>query len=76
MRKTLKQKKDEAEKEGIHIPTDLLGDKNIVGIYGFFAIKRDEEYYFYIGKSTNIAYRLLGSSNGHVYLYLKKSIQN
>ena len=40
MRKTLKQKKDEAEKEGIHIPADLLGDKNIVGIYGFFAIKK------------------------------------
>ncbi len=73
MGKTLKQKKDEAEKEGIHIPADLLGDKNIVGIYGFFAIEKDEEHCFYIGKSTNIAYRLLGSSDGHVYLYLKKA---
>ena len=72
MRMTLKQKKDEAEKQGIHIPAEILGKKNIVGIYGFFVIKKDEEYCFYIGKSTDIADRLLGSSDGHVYLYLKK----
>lgn len=71
MRKTLKQKIDEADKRDINIPDDLLADENIVGVYGFFAIKRDEEYCFYIGKATNVAYRLLGSSNGHVYLYLK-----
>ncbi|WP_195259257.1 hypothetical protein [Clostridium paraputrificum] len=73
MGKTLKQKIDEAKERGIHIPTDLLEDENIVGVYGFFAIKEDEEYCFYIGKATNIAYRLLGSSNGHVYLYLNNN---
>lgn len=68
---TLRQKIDEANKRDIHILDDLLGDENIIGVYGFFAIKRDEEHCFYIGKATNIANRLFGSSNGHVYLYLK-----
>ncbi len=68
---TLKQKIDKAEKRDIHIPDCLLSDENIVGVYGFFAIRKDEEYCFYIGKSINIAYRLFGSSNGHIYLYFK-----
>lgn len=70
MRKSLKQKIDEAKQRGINIPNDLFGDENIVGVYGFFAIKENEEHCFYIGKSTSIADRLLGSSNGHVYMYL------
>ena len=69
MRKTLKQKIDEADKRDINIPDDLLADENIVGVYGFFAIKRDEEYCFYIGKATNVAYRLLGSSMG-MFIYI------
>lgn len=73
---TFKQKICEAKKRDIHIPDDLLGDENIVGVYGFFAIKRDEEHCFYIGKSTDITYRLLGSSNGHVYLYFKNEYSN
>ena len=70
MRKSLKQKIDEAKQRGINIPNDLFGDENIVGVYGFFAIKENEEHCFYIGKSTSIADRLLGSSKGHVYMYL------
>jgi len=70
MRKTFKQKIDEANKQGIYIADELVSNGNIVGVYGFFAIKKEEEYCFYIGKSTNIAYRLLGSSKGHIYMYL------
>lgn len=73
MGKTLRQKIDEAKDRNIHIPACLLSNKNIVGIYGFFAIKSDEEYCFYIRKATNIAYRLFGSSNGHIYLYFKNA---
>lgn len=72
MRKTFKQKIDEARKHGIYIPTELVSNVNIVGVYGFFAIKEDEEYCFYIGKATNMANRLLGSSKGHIYMYLNK----
>lgn len=71
---TLEQKLDEAKKQRIYISNELLTDvltgKNIVGVYGFFAIKENEEYCFYIGKSTSIADRLFGASNGHIYLYL------
>ena len=41
-----------------------------MGVYGFFAIKENEEYCFYIGKAINIANRLFGASKGHVYMYL------
>lgn len=67
---TYEQKIREAKRIGIDIPDNLLKDKNIVGIYEFFKIKGNEEICFYIGKSTSIAYRLLGSSNGHIYMYL------
>lgn len=70
---TLKQKIDKAEENRIHIPRDLLSEENIVGIYGLFAIDTCYEYCFYIGKATNMASRLLGSSNGHIYLYLNES---
>ena len=30
----------------------------------------NEEFCFYIGKSTDIAHRLLGSNEGHIYMYL------
>jgi len=67
------QADDEAERRRIHIPHDLLGDEIIVGVYGFFAIREDEEYCFYIGKATNMAGRLFSSSNGHVYFYLNNN---
>ena len=70
MAQTLKEKKNEAEERGIHIPDTICGDKNIVGIYEFFKVKDDEKYCFYVGKSTDVAYRLLGSSSGHIYMYL------
>ena len=68
MRKTLKQKFDEANKQGINVPSELISNDDIVGVYGFFAIKENEEYCFYIGKAINIANRLFGASNGHVYM--------
>lgn len=71
MGKTFKQKNEDAKSKGIKIAYDLFEGKNIVGVYGFFAIKENkEEICFYIGKSTNIVYRLLGSSGGHIYMYL------
>lgn len=73
MRNTLKQKIDKAKKRNINTPDTLLGKEKIVGVYGFFAIKEDEEYCFYIGKATNIESRLFNSSNGHIYLYLKNN---
>lgn len=73
MRKTFKQKIDEANQQGIYIPDELVSNDNIVGVYGFFAIKEEEEYCFYIGKATNIANRLLGSSKGHIYMYLNNN---
>ncbi len=54
MRKTLKQKFDEANKQGINVPSELISNDDIVGVYGFFAIKENEEYCFYIGKAINI----------------------
>jgi hypothetical protein len=61
-----------AKENGITIPEGIL-NKNIVGIYEFFKIKGNEEFCFYIGKSTNIAYRLLGSSSGHIYMYINNN---
>lgn len=71
MGKTYEQKIKEAKKLGISISADLHSNKNIVGIYKFFRCKNDTEYCFYIGKSTDVAYRLLGPSNGHIFLFLK-----
>lgn len=63
----------EAERRNITIKYDLLKKDNIVGIYKFFKVKGDERYCFYIGKATDIAFRLLGASNGHIYMYLKEN---
>lgn len=69
---TLAQKIDKAKDMNINLPSRLLDNDKIVGVYGFFAVKEDkEEYCFYIGKSTNIASRLLDSDGGHVYQYIK-----
>jgi hypothetical protein len=73
MRKTFKQKIGEAKRHGIEIPDELESNDKIVGVYGFFAIKKEVEYCFYIGKATNIAYRLLGSSKGHIFMYLNNN---
>ncbi|HCY07218.1 MAG TPA: hypothetical protein DHS57_08260 [Erysipelotrichaceae bacterium] len=70
---TYEEKIKKAKEKRIHIPEDII-KKNTVGIYKFFRVKGNEEFCFYIGKSTDIAYRLLGSSSGHVYMYLKNNI--
>ena len=70
MGKTYQQKLELAKKCGISIPEELLSPKNIVGIYKFFWVNDDDAYCFYIGKSTDIAYRLFGSSNGHIFMFL------
>lgn len=59
-----------AKSKGVILPDILLKDDNIVGVYKFFKVKNNNKYCFYIGKSTNIAYRLLGSGSGHIYMFL------
>lgn len=66
---TFRQKVEEAEKQRVHLPANLL-EKEIVGVYGFFAVKENKEAMcFYIGKATNMVGRLLGPE-GHVHDYL------
>lgn len=69
-RMTFEQKIEEAKKQRIYMPDNLL-EKEIVGVYGFFATKGNERRCcFYIGKATNIVSRLLGAK-GHLHYYLK-----
>lgn len=68
---TYKAKLEKAKMRNITIPSEIL-EKDIVGVYKFFAILEDEKICFYIGKSTNIRERLL-SSNGHIHLFFKDS---
>ena len=67
---TYKEKIEKARQHNIYISEKLLSKDNIVGIYKFFRVKDCEKYCFYIGKSTSMAFRLLGSSKGHIYMYL------
>ncbi len=69
---TYKEKIKMAEEKNIIINYDLLKQDNIVGIYKFFKVKEDERYCFYIGKATDVAFRLLGASKGHIYMYLNE----
>ena len=68
MEMTFRQKVEEAEKQRVHLPANSL-EKEIFGVYGFFAVKENKEECFYIGKATNMVGRLLGSG-GHVHDYL------
>lgn len=68
---TYKEKVEEAKMRNITIPPEIL-EKDIVGIYKFFATLEDKKICFYVGKSTNIRERLL-SSNGHIHLFFKNS---
>lgn len=72
---TLEQKIEEAKKQRIYLPDNLL-KKDIVGVYGFFAAKENVKECFYIGKATNMIARLLDSSEGHVHHYLYKHFGN
>lgn len=69
---TYKEKIEMAKNSNIMINYDLLKQDNVVGIYKFFKVKGDERYCFYIGKATDITFRLLGASKGHIYMYLKE----
>ena len=69
---TYKEKIEKAKEGKITIKYDLLESDNIVGLYKFFKVKGNERYCFYIGKTTNVAARLLRASKGHIYMYLQK----
>lgn len=71
---TYREKISVARELRIHIPDALASGKAIVGVYGFFAIKDEVEECFYIGKATNMAGRILGASDGHVYMYLQQNM--
>ena len=71
---TYREKISVARELKIHIPDALASGKAIVGVYGFFAIKDEVEECFYIGKATNMAGRILGASDGHVYMYLQRNM--
>ena len=71
---TYREKISVARELKIHIPDALAAGKAIVGVYGFFAIKDEVEECFYIGKATNMAGRILGASDGHVYMYLQQNM--
>ena len=72
---TLEQKIKAAEEQRIHLLDELLG-KEIAGIYGFFAVKENEDAYcFYIGRATNMVGRLFGCDGGHLHLFLKEDYE-
>lgn len=73
---TYEQKIKKAEECNIEIAYDFSNGENVVGIYKFFYCNENGEYCFYVGKSTNIAYRLLGASRGHIYMYLNNDFTN
>lgn len=52
----------------------MADNQNIVGIYKIFGKKNGRRKCLYIGKSTNIANRLLGSGRGHIYMYLNNNL--
>ena len=73
MRNTYSKKIELAKKQNINIPNDLLKKENVVGLYKFFYVNpnnKNEDFCFYIGKSTNIARRLLKAQSGHIYSFL------
>ena len=71
---TYKQKVDMANERGIDLPLEIF-DRDIVAVYGVFAKKKNEEFCIYVGKATNLRARLLGSSSGHVHLYLNNNVK-
>jgi len=64
---TYKVRLEKAKMRNITIPSEIL-EKDIVGVYKFFAILEDEKVCFYIGKSTNIRERKLVPSEIKYYL--------
>lgn len=71
---TFKEKISLAKENNIIIPSNLADKENIVGVYKIFGRRNERRICLYIGKSTNIAYRLLGSGGGHIYMYLNHNL--
>lgn len=71
---TFKEKISLAKNNNIIIPFNLADKGRIVGVYKIFGRKDEERICLYIGKSTNIAYRLLGSNGGHICMYLNHNL--
>lgn len=59
---------DNAKSNNIFVQDEIKFNSHIRGVYGFFAIKENEEIPFYIGKSIDIFNRMF---TGHIYHYLR-----
>jgi hypothetical protein len=69
-----RQKVQQAKVRGIDLPEKIPNNK-IVAVYGLFAKKKNEEFCIYVGKATNLRARMLGSSSGHIHLYLNNNVE-
>ena len=68
VKKELLERISNAKSRNIIVEERIEIDSCIRGVYGFFAIKENEEIPFYIGKSNDIFTRMFG---GHIYDYLR-----
>lgn len=68
--KVLIDRISEAKEQKILIPKELTTRSCVRGVYGFFAVKMNEEIPFYIGKSNNIFLRMFGRSS-HLNSYIR-----
>lgn len=68
-----KEKLELAKKKNIIVPSELADGTNIVGVYKILGVKNGISRCLYIGKSTDVSYRLLGSGGGHIYMYLSSN---
>ncbi|WP_416327808.1 hypothetical protein [[Eubacterium] hominis] len=59
---------ENAKSNNIFVQEEINLDSHIRGVYGFFAIKDNEQIPFYVGKSINIFSRMF---TGHIYDYLR-----
>lgn len=76
---TYKQKIDKARERGIDIPDIILERQHIAGIYKFCYYNPNDSFdegCFYVGKSSNLAHRLLDSAGGHIHLFLNNYLEN
>ena len=68
VKKELLERISNDKSRNINVEESIEIDSCNRGVYGFFAIKENEEIPFYIGKSNDIFTRMFG---GHIYDYLR-----
>lgn len=68
VRGTLEKRVSDAKNNKIFVDDKINIDSCVRGVYCFFAVNKEEEIPFYVGKSNNIFDRMF---NGHIYNYLR-----